>query len=141
MRLTHANAPADQYAEFTATSTEIADRKTQLIWRRTPASGVDFAAAQTHCAGLDAMGSPNAFRLPTLKEALTLVDEEPHDEYIGVRVVSRHMDQSAFGEFPDSVFWTATREGGGAYTLNLEDATVAVVPANVPISVRCVRKF
>ena len=139
LRVTYASAPADQYAEFSRSSTEIADRKTKLIWRRTPASGLDWNQAKTFCAS--SLQPANSFRLPTAKELLTLVDEEPHDEYVGTRVVTRHTDQSAFGGFPDSVFWSSDQEGANAYALNLEDSTLTSITRQVPVSVRCVRKF
>lgn len=138
LRVTHASAPADQYAEFARSSTEIADRQTKLLWLRTPASGFTFDQAKAYCLSR----TPAGFRLPTAKELLTLVDEEPHEEYVATRVVTRYADQSAFGGFPDSLFWTSNQEDSTkAYVLSFQDGTLLTNLVGQSVSVRCVKKF
>ena len=98
-----ASAPADQYATFDASSPTITDRKTGLTWQRT-ASPVQpsLAAARGYCAGL------GKWRLPTVKELLTLVDEKSHDEVQGGVAVHRYIDSNAFPSSPGGPFAAET---------------------------------
>jgi hypothetical protein len=97
-----ADAPRDQYEFFSAETPKIKDRKTKLEWDRFVSGPVSFAAASC---------GPGT-RLPTLKELLTLVDEEPHYEYdeAKLRNVPKMIDQAAFGaQTPtDYPYWTSS---------------------------------
>ena len=64
-----ADAPPDQYSPFVRTDNIIQDRFTGLTWQRAISGPSPHAAATC----------PIGYHLPTVKELLTLVDEEPHD--------------------------------------------------------------
>jgi hypothetical protein len=132
------DAPHDQYAPFDVTSTEIFDVKTQLHWHRVPISGVLFADAAARCAALDPAAP---YRLPTLKEFLTLIDEDPHEEYLGEGIALRYIDRAAFGFFPDVVFWTKTMDLGSTTPLavSIDDGLVTPTRPDFAVAVRCVR--
>lgn len=54
--------------------TEVCDNTTGLSWVKTPGlTRGNHAAAITHCAGLD-LGNGQAYRLPEVKELISLVD-------------------------------------------------------------------
>lgn len=137
-----ADAPSDQYAGFDRNNTTISDRKTKLVWTRSPSSPLAFAAAAASCA------SPT--RLPTLKELLSLVDEEPHAEYEGAENVTKMIDKRAFGlneaRVPytpvDAAYWTSSLEGAGPsrYVVDFQSGRIsAVSPTNTNARARCVK--
>jgi hypothetical protein len=103
-------APPDQYDFFDQSSAVIRDKKTGLAWTRSvSANVVPFATAQATCSGKT--------RLPTLKELLTLVDEQPHqhyDETVG-QPVTRMIDPQAFDQStPVNVaYWTSSLNAAG----------------------------
>jgi hypothetical protein len=107
----HATAPLDQYKFFSKADATIEDAKTKLIWeRRVGTTAVKFDAAVVHCNDMDGTG----WRLPTAKELLTLVDEQPLGIYVGTEVVYPAIDANAFPGTPRSNFWSATRHFSGA---------------------------
>jgi hypothetical protein len=136
-----ADAPIEgadkQYENFTATDKDIHDHFTQLTWERpasaTPyAARMNFAAANVYCA--------NGFRrLPTLKELLTLVDEEPHLEYDGTQNTPRMIDSRAFPRTPPEAFWTSSPEGSGYATVDFKDGRTGVALPDDVRRIRCVR--
>lgn len=105
-----ADAPPDQYLSFDRTFTKIEDRFTTLAWTRnvtkTPRTYVDTRALT---------GTPACpARLPTAKELLTLVDEEPHQEYESSQVVTKMIDRQAFPSTPtDLPYWTLSPASPG----------------------------
>ena len=129
-----ADAPAGQYKAFDASSTEIVDNHTGLVWQRGQTlrpqpSRADIAAA---CTG--------DFRAPTVKELLTLVDERPHkffsagaeaDRYIDPRAFPNTPLDAAFASLSPNDFWTVDFKTGQA-----SRATNA--PAK--LYVRCVKR-
>ncbi len=136
LRSSHAGAPFDQYNDFTGTDTQITDRKTALTWLRRPTSGVSLDASATFCNSLAPAGT---WRVPSAKEALTLVDEDAHQEYVGSRLLSRFIDQAAFGTYVDDQFWTSSKEGGQAFVLDIKFATLTLQRTDNALSVRCVK--
>lgn len=99
-----ADAPADQYSPYVRADLDIVDTKTFLKWRRSVVLGLTFAdATKTTTSCPDP-----AYRLPTMKELLTLVDEQPHDEYEDGGLVSRTIDKSAFPLTPAVEFWSSS---------------------------------
>ena len=133
-----AEAPAGQYAPFIGQDRRIEDVKTGLIWERsvTPAP-VEFDVAQTSCTG--------GTRLPTLKELLTLVDEEPHDDYdlTKNRVVEKFIDEQAFGdETPiDKGYWTSSMQSANrAWTIDFATGETFAEGLDGKFYVRCVRR-
>jgi hypothetical protein len=130
-------APPDQYAFFDQSSTVIRDNKTGLAWTRSvSANVVSFAVAQTTCAGKS--------RLPTLKELLTLVDEQPHldyDESQG-KTVTRMIDPQAFDASTpiDVPYWTSSMTpDGNVWTVDFSTGkTIAALKSADSRYVRCV---
>jgi len=133
-----AEAPAGQYGPFIGQDRRIEDLKTKLIWERsvTPAP-VDFETAETACTG--------GTRLPTLKELLTLVDEEPHDDYDLTKnsVVEKFIDEQAFGdETPiDKAYWTSSKQSANrAWTVDFGTGETFAESLDASFYVRCVTR-
>jgi hypothetical protein len=77
----------------------VLDKKTKLTWQQTPPAAVGSqAAAKAYCSTLSLGGS--GWRLPTVKELLTLVDYS--------QTVSPVIDQTAFPGTPSGVFISST---------------------------------
>jgi hypothetical protein len=78
---------------------QVTDPATGLTWQQGfSAAEMTAAAAPSYCAGLDLDG--HSWRLPSIKELATLVDED---------TVSPAIDVSAFpGVSPDVWFWSST---------------------------------
>jgi hypothetical protein len=85
-------APKDQYDIFSPDSSTIVDEQTRLEWRRETTADVDFNSAEAACA----QDAGPGFRLPTLRELLTLVDEQPHRIYVDAQELNRQIDPNAF---------------------------------------------
>ena len=84
---------------------EVRDLATGLRWERAPASApVTFEAARGYCSRLR-LGGHEAWRVPTLGELLTLIDE---------RASAPMVDRIAFpGTAPDE-FWTSSTFANGS---------------------------
>jgi hypothetical protein len=128
-----ADAPSDQYDFFSAETVKIKDRKTSLEWDRFVSGPVRFD---------DASCGPGT-RLPTMKELLTLVDEEPHYKYDEVQLknVPKMIDQFAFGaQTPiDKAYWTSSLDPGGqVWTVDFQTGDTRLVDRDVERYVRCV---
>lgn len=131
------HAPTDQYATFDYRSQTIRDLKTKLTWTRATASR-NFAGAGAYCATFGAN-----VRLPTVNELLSLVDEEPHQEYEGLGAVTKHIDPDAFPNTPtDLPYWTSTADllqgGGRRMTVNFGTGGTSGELAGSVLNVRCV---
>jgi hypothetical protein len=88
-------APAERYSSENGT---VLDRQTTLTWQRViPKSLYTWADATKYCAGLDLSGP--GWRLPTINEVQTLVDES-HNPSI---------DLTAFPATPSEYFWSSSR--------------------------------
>lgn len=97
-----ADAPVDQYLAFDRDDVAITDNHTTLVWAR----AVARPAAAYANPGLKC---PAPGRVPTVKELLTLVDEDPHQEYESSQVVTKLIDRQAFPNTPtDRPYWTLT---------------------------------
>ncbi len=103
-----ADAPPDQYERFDGDSQSIKDNFTRLEWgRRSVYANVSFGAAQADCEFAFSFGPVG--RLPTLKELLTIFDEEPHTEYEFGALVVKHIDAVAFADTPATLpYWSST---------------------------------
>ena len=121
------HSPDDQYEAFVESSTLIVDTKTRLTWERSVTSTTaDWDTADDYCR-LTFGG-----RLPTIKELLTLFDEEPHDEYDG-QLVPVYIDPDAFGyKTPvDAPYWTSTpanTQGTQVWTLDFKSGEMTAAP-------------
>jgi len=132
-----ANAPADQYSFFARDDTHIQDNFTHLDWDR-GASGPDTQAnAATACGGAGK-------RLPTVKELLTLVDENVHEEFDpGTKtIVTKAIDPNAFPQTPAVEFWTSTlgTNAGKFRTVDFESGVTSQRSTGL-LAYRCVKDF
>lgn len=123
-----ADAPPDRYMIDT---TQVTDRRTGLIWQKEPnASTYTWDQAATYCRGLRLAGS-SGFRVPTLKELLTLMDPTQSRPAI---------DSKAFPNTPAEWFWTASnRVSLGPAAVNFASGVSAFFRTTDPMRVRCVR--
>lgn len=146
-----ADAPTNppQYAQFIGETPTITDNFTGLDWdRRSILSGVGKAATwsngRTLCKSLAsfAVTPPKTEgRLPSIKELLTILDEEPHDEYESGAVVPKMIDQLAFADTPvDLPYWSSSPAGNGQYwALSFRTGAMTALLPDAAAHVRCVR--
>ncbi|HET9931661.1 MAG TPA: DUF1566 domain-containing protein [Polyangiaceae bacterium] len=116
-----ANAPVGRYVIGTgATAGTVYDSVTALTWMRAPIENpIDWVGATTYCSDLTFGGSSD-WRMPTVKEAATLVDESRY--YPAV-------DSDAFPAMPSGYFWTGTLipwDSTHAQTLHTGSGTIGV---------------
>jgi hypothetical protein len=104
-----AKAPDTQYGDFDEKSPTIKDNFTKLEWQRSALTGAD-SAGYTSSSNLTACASP--FRIPTVKEFLSIVDEEPHwYQPPMANPVLRAVDPNAFPGLPvDLPYWVSSGE-------------------------------
>jgi len=135
----HATAPMAQYKFFSKTDETIEDTKTKLIWeRRVDQNPMKYDAAVAHCNGLAGTG----WRLPTVKELLTLVDEQPLGIYDGKEIIYPAIDSNAFPDTPLANFWSASRRSDDdTVVVDFSTGRTRLLTANqVNVAyVRCVR--
>ena len=145
-----ADAPRNppQYAQFLTDTPIITDNFTKLDWdRRSILSGVgrstSYGGAGAVCPSIFKSGAPG--RLPSLKELLTILDEEPHNEYESGEIVPKMIDQLAFADTPvDLPYWTSTPAGapgsGMVWTLSFRTGAMEARSKTSGLAhVRCVR--
>jgi len=136
-----ADAPRNppQYAQFDKDAVVITDRFTTLVWERRIGSPSDQLTAKGYC--LSTVFAPASGRLPTVKELLTLVDEDPHTEYDSNKVVQKSIDQLAFPDIrTDKAYWTSTPAGPGKFwTVEFESGKTEAKDGTTVLNVRCVR--
>jgi hypothetical protein len=132
-----------QYEDFTDQDQRIVDHFTRLAWARNVPAPMNHNDARTFCSG----GAPPV-RLPTLKELLTLVDEEPNPVYdiAQGREIVKHIDRRAFGGVVgqrapvDLAYWTSSLDTNGrVFTVSFADATTITEMPTVQLRVRCVQ--
>jgi hypothetical protein len=104
-----ADAPSGQYAAFDRSATCISDNRTLLTWMRAPIPPVDFTSATNTCAGLDANGGNPVWRVPSVNELETLVDDFPtlQSDASG-NIAVRAIDANAFPGTPIGHYWTSS---------------------------------
>lgn len=130
-----ADAPPGQYDKFYSQDRSIRDLKTGLVWQRSVSPApVQFANATC----------PPPLRLPTLKELLTLVDEEPHLDYDDklFKNVSKMIDAAAFGEQTpvNEPYWTSSMAGSDrAWTVDFATGATKDDSTTASRYFRCVR--
>jgi Protein of unknown function (DUF1566) len=131
-----ANAPPGRYA---ASGGVVVDSATHLTWQQPVAtSGADdgngrstWAHAKSYCASLG-----GGYRLPTVKELLTIVDFSRSNPAIDT-------SDDAFPSTPAEAFWTATplaaSEPTNAWFISFADGYAGNANMSQPNRVRCVR--
>ncbi|MBI4512224.1 MAG: DUF1566 domain-containing protein [Deltaproteobacteria bacterium] len=122
-----ASAPAGRY---TISDGVVNDKKTRLAWQRNAApNALTWDEAESYCKTLDLAGG--GWRLPSIKELHTLVDETRWDPAI---------DDSAFPGTPSDSFWAWPKEPNGAAPIcYFGQGMSTMIAATTPAYVRCVR--
>jgi hypothetical protein len=138
-----ANAPVDQYEPFLIETPTIKDHFTGLEWDRAVSARGALADAKTWCGGRAAVLGGTAFRVPTSKELMTLVDEQIHYEYEGISQPAKAIDRYAFPGTPSEAFWSATllpNQSGKVQAVDFQTGATAVLDMTVAgYRTRCVR--
>ena len=131
--LSRADAPPGRYV---LTAFSVTDTATGLIWERAPAATkYNPAQAANYCAYLVTPDS-DAWRLPSMKEIQTLVDESR---------ASPAIDLTAFPGAHSDWVWTGTFMAGTSTTWAVDfvrgEVPVATTAGSLPSTayVRCVR--
>jgi hypothetical protein len=127
-----ADAPAGRYTVAAGT---VYDMKTKLTWQRAvPASSMySWADAKTYCQTLGATLDGTGWRLPTIKEIQTIVDESRSFPSI---------DPTAFPDTPATNFWSSSVSAGssaGAWFINFGSGVPYFFAMTEMLNVRCVR--
>ena len=143
-----ADAPTDppQYESFVGDTTEIVDNFTKLAWdRRRVSKNQTHQSADLYCATFGATSGLD-YRLPTVKELLTLVDEDPHlayDTSFPGASTRKAIDQPAFPDDDtptDKAYWTSTPGASGSFfAVDFTTGETRELPATTPLHVRCMR--
>lgn len=124
-------APALPHYE--ATPELVRDSGTGLAWQRVAAAeSFDAAAAREYCAGL-VLGAESGFRVPTMKELQTLVDDRHFEPAI---------DVEAFPDAPSESFWSSSAWSGTtelAWYVRFDSGGALYDVARESMRVRCVR--
>lgn len=126
----HADAPPDRYA-INSTQGLVTDLRTGLVWQQMPsAMQYTWSAATTYCRNLNVAGM-TGFRIPTLKELMTLVDPTR---------VRPAIDAKAFPNTALAWFWTAAnRASVGVASVSFETGGSGYFAETNQLRVRCVR--
>ncbi len=135
-----ADAPSTQYAKFDQDSVTIKDTFTKLEWDRRSTINSTFGGATDYCAFLSTLQMSG--RLPSIKELLTILDEEPHLEYEFGKNVTKMIDAPAFPGTPiDLPYWSSTPATGTDmfWTLSFSTGLMAPQPKTAMANARCVR--
>jgi hypothetical protein len=135
-----ADAPQDQYERFDGDSLTIKDTFTKLEWDRKGVFKSDHSGATGNCGLLTSLQSSG--RLPTVKELLTILDEEPHQEYEFGKVVPKMIDALAFPDTPvDAPYWSSTPAPGidMFWTVSFTNGLMAAQAKTAQANARCVR--
>ena len=123
----------DLQAFSTSASDEVTDRTTGLIWQRGDDGQMyDYPTAVKHCAAFQSAEAPTGWRLPSVIELMTLVDN-------GVDLPS--MDPSFLGAQANN-YWTSTPTAASkllAWTVKFDFGGIIPLLLDTPLPVRCVR--
>jgi hypothetical protein len=143
------DAPSDQYELFQQTTPTITDNCTGLEWERFPEQSLldggaqpvmfDFDAARQRC-----QKDGGGWRLPTVKELLTIVDEDPHKVYHDGGERQLYVDRNAFPTTAADDYWTSSPapKGAGVFSVNFGNGRVSTsTDLSKPRYVRCVRSL
>jgi hypothetical protein len=147
-----ADAPAganSQYRYFDASAVIIIDNFTGLSWQRAAYPNLTFLAAANYCANLSLGPLTTGWRVPSVKELLTLVDESPHSEYENGMEVPKYIDSHAFGLSlsgvgftpVDAPYWSSSlypTDSSQGYVVQFKTGQTIIFPTGSGVYVRCV---
>jgi len=129
--LVHAAPPAGHFT-VNADGT-VTDNSTGLVWQRAvPSTSYNHADAIDYCAGLSLTGSPD-WRLPTIGELQTIVDETR---------IAPAIDLSVFPSTPYERFWSSSPYAGAvsrAWAVHFHSGGANHYDVTDAVWVRCVR--
>ncbi len=115
-------------------SDTVRDLGTGLVWQRAvPLESFTFEGARAYCQELS-LGAQQGFRVPSLVELLTLIDEHV--------ALGPMIDASAFPNTPSEAFWSCSDFGGTAglaWQLYFDHGNALYGLPSAPFRVRCVR--
>lgn len=125
-----ADAPPDRYM-VDASAGLVTDLRTGLIWQQAAnANTYTWEQAGTYCRGLR-VGLTSGFRVPSLKELLTLVDPTRARPAIDIK---------AFPNTPAEWFWTMSNSASaGPAAVSFATGGSGFYRTTEPLRVRCVR--
>jgi hypothetical protein len=127
-----AAVPAGRYTYPSAGT--VYDTMTKLTWQQAvPTATYSQTDAITYCAGLGATVGGSGWRLPTLKELATIVDESRANPAI---------DPAAFPATPTDQFWSSSSRAGDptyGWTVTFSYGASSETPTKFVYHVRCVR--
>jgi formylglycine-generating enzyme required for sulfatase activity len=110
------------------------DAKTKLTWQRAvPAAKYAWADAKTYCQTLGSSLGGTGWRLPTIKEIQTIVDESR---------TTPSVDPTAFPATPATNFWSSSVVAGSplaAWFITFDAGVTYFFAMAEMLNVRCVR--
>ena len=138
-RSVDAAAPAGHYVVTPGSGTgngTVYDSKSKLTWQQTVSSTLyTLADAKTYCAGVGASLGGTGWRVPTIKELLSIVDFS--------QTGAPMIDPNAFPSTPSELFWSSSPLAGSsssAWYVDFNDGSSSAYDAVTDAyNVRCVR--
>jgi hypothetical protein len=105
-----AAAPAGHYVVTAGSGTgngTVYDSKSKVTWQQTVSStAYTLADAKTYCAGVGASLGGTGWRVPTIKELLSIVDFS--------QTAGPMIDRNAFPSTPSNSFWSSSPLAGSS---------------------------
>lgn len=132
-----ADAPTGQYKPYLSTDPFVQDAATSLQWER-DSSPTKAPLGASACSGRNPRLNVN-FRLPTLRELATLLDNQPRKTLYNGSSSDLHIDQNAFPRSNPDVYWTLTQAPNGEmFVIDFATGEIRTLPRNGTAFVRCV---
>jgi hypothetical protein len=131
-------APPDQYS--IVAEGEVRDNYTGLVWQRGDSDDMlSWEDAVEYCETLDLNG--NSWRLPSIRELATLVDEAE----VAPAINSEMFPDTKYGARSNDWYWATPQRGSAAWGLNFDDGFTGTNTGSAewntfgPSWARCVR--
>lgn len=131
-------APPDQYS--IVAEGEVRDNYTGLVWQRGGSDDMlSWEGAVEYCEDLDLNG--NSWRLPSIRELATLVDEAE----VAPAINSEMFPDTKYGARSNDWYWATPQRGSAAWGLNFDDGFTGTNTGSAewntfgPSWARCVR--
>jgi hypothetical protein len=130
----HASAPAGRYVIDRSDTNHMTvfDTKTKLTWERGFGVPVTYQEAVERCQSIVDDNAEIGWRLPTVKELLTLVD---YGGSFGTALI----DGNAFPGTRPETFWSATPSASDTPPFRCVDFSSGFIGCNAMNTARCVR--